>query len=158
MSSASPPDQPGAPVVQPSTPKKAPWLKWVAIGCGSALVLGVLFALAMFLIVRKATAAPEQAVAGFLAAAGSGNYSAAYDYFSAPLKQVQSLEEFTRAARSQPIFFQVTATNFNERSVDLNGAQLAGNVTLKSGTKVPASFKLVKENGAWKLISYQIGS
>ena len=26
------------------------------------------------------------------------------------------------------------------------------------GTEVPASFKLVKENGEWKLISYQIGS
>ncbi|MGH9364631.1 MAG: hypothetical protein ACRD1B_05120 [Thermoanaerobaculia bacterium] len=158
MTSTPPAYPPGAPAAPASTPKKKGWLKWVAIGCGGVLVLGALFGVAMFFVVRKATAGPERAVAGFLAAAGSGNYSAAYDYFSAPLKQVQSLDEFTRAAQSQPIFFQVTDTTFSDRSIDLNGARLAGSVTLKSGTKIPASFKLVKENGAWKLISYEIGS
>ena len=139
------------------TPKK-PWLRWVAIGCGGLLVLAAVLAVLMFVVVKKATAGPEEAVKSFLAAAGSGNYAAAHAYFSAPLQQVQSLEAFTESAKANPALFQVVDTTFNERSMDLNGAQLSGVLTLKSGTKMPASFKLVKENDTWKLIGYHIGS
>jgi len=52
----------------------------------------------------------------------------------------------------------VKDTTFSQRSIDTSGAQLSGSVTLTSGTQVPASFKLVRENGAWKLIGYNIGS
>jgi hypothetical protein len=31
-------------------------------------------------------------------------------------------------------------------------------LTLESGTRVAASFKLVKENGEWRLIAYHIGA
>jgi hypothetical protein len=40
----------------------------------------------------------------------------------------------------------------------MQGAKLAGTLTLGSGTEVPCSFQLVRENDLWKLISYNIGS
>jgi hypothetical protein len=145
----------------PSTPAQAPakrsWLKWVAIGCGLLIVVGICIGVGTCFVVKKATAAPEAAVHEFLAAAGAGDYERAYGYFSAPLKEKQSLESFQQAAQAQATMFKVKDTTFNSRSVDLNGAQLSGTLTLEAGTEVPASFKLVQENGQWRLISYQLG-
>lgn len=137
---------------------KKKWVRWTALGCAGLVVLAALLGGGLFLVVKKATAGPEQVVKGFLADAGQGNYTAAYDRFSAPLKQVQPFAEFQATAAANPTFFRVKETTFNQRSVNLSGAELSGTVTLESGTEVPASFKLVKENGSWKLISYHIGS
>lgn len=160
MSSAPPPYQTyqtNPPVGAPAQPGK-PWLKWVGLGCGGLLVLVAAFVFLMFFVVKKATSGPEEVVKGFLSAAGSGDYAKAYDTFSEPLKQAQTLEAFTQMVESNPMLFQVADTTFNNRSVDLSGAELSGTVKLRAGTKMPASFKLVKENDRWKLIAYHIGS
>lgn len=141
----------------PSSSSKS-WIKWVALGCGGLLVVSVAVVAGIFLIVKQATAGPEEVVHAFLEAAAAGDYATAHDYFSAPLKQAQSLEELTASAEANPMFFKVVETTFNDRSVDTAGAQLSGTATLEAGTVVPASFGLVRENGEWKLISYQIGS
>jgi len=148
-----PPPSPGAPPA-----RSKPWGKWVALGCGGLLLLGALLGGGIWLVVQKATAGPEEVIQAFLAAAGEGDYAAAHDHFSAPLKQAQPLDQFTAAASANSMFFQVTETTFNNRSVDTAGAELSGTVTLASGTTVPASFRLVRENEAWKLIAYNIGS
>jgi hypothetical protein len=142
----------------PATDAKKPWIRWVALGCGGLVVLFIAFFLIVTFVVRKATAGPEAVIQDFLAAAGAGRYEEAHDYFSAPLKETQPLSEFTAAAQQNAMFFQVRETTFNNRSVDTTGAELSGSVTLESGTVVPASFQLVRENGEWKLLGYHIGS
>lgn len=142
----------------PPPPPKRGWVKWVVLGCVGALVIIAVTFGAIFYGVTKATAGPEKAVRAFLAAAAAGDHAAAHGYFSEPLKQVQPYEDFVSAVRASPQFFDIASTNFSNRSVDQNGAQLSGKVTLKSGTEVPASFQLVRENDQWKLISYNIGS
>ena len=151
---AQPEQSPGG----PPGPRKRPWLRWVALGCGGLVVLAGLFAAGMFVVVRKATAGPEQVVKQFLAAAAKGDYAAAHALFSAPLKEAQPLAEFIASARANRTLFAVTDTTFSNRSIDLAGAELSGTVTLASGTVLPASFKLVKENRAWRLIAYHLGS
>jgi hypothetical protein len=106
----------------------------------------------------KATEGPEETVKSFLSAAADGDYKTAHDHFSRPLKEVQGLEAFEAAVRANESLFQVVETTFNQRSVDPNGAELSGTLTLRSGTRMAASFKLVKENDAWRLLAYQIGS
>jgi hypothetical protein len=59
-------------------------------------------------------------------------------HFSAPLKPVQPLEPFSEVVQANAVFCKVTDMNFNRRSVDQAGAELAGTVTLQSGTEVPA--------------------
>ncbi|HZI63243.1 MAG TPA: hypothetical protein VFE44_00610 [Thermoanaerobaculia bacterium] len=150
---ATPPPPP-----PPSPPPRRKIGKWIALGCvGLALAVAAFVAILYFGL-RASTAGPEQAVQGFLKAAGAGDYPAAYAYFSAPLQQSQTLAEFSAAAHENSIFFQVEETTFNQRHADTSGVELSGTVRLATGTEVPASFKLVKENGAWKLIGYQIGS
>ena len=142
----------------PPPPPKRGWVKWVVLGCVGILIIIALIFGGIFYGVTKATEGPEKAVREFLAAAAAGDYAAAHNYFSAPLKQVQPYEDFANAVRSQPQFFDIATTSFTNRSIDQNGAQLSGKVTLKSGTEVPATFQLVRENDQWKLISYNIGS
>lgn len=155
MANVPPSPQYGAP---PPAARKGGVLKWLLIGCGAVTLFVVIIGAVMFFGISKATEGPEKAVKAFLAAAAAGDYAAAHNYFSEPLKQVQPYDDFANAARSQPQFFAITHTSFSNRSIDQNGAELSGNVTLQNGTKVPAQFKLVKEQDQWKLISYNIGS
>ena len=133
------------------------WARWLGLGCGALLLLGAVAGSVFFLMIKKATAGPEKTVQEFLAAAGRGDFADAYDHFSSDLKTVQSLEQFTAEAAAHQGFFQVRETTFNSRSVDLQRAELSGSVTLTDGVEKPASFKLMKEKGEWKLTSYQLG-
>jgi hypothetical protein len=133
------------------------WLRWIGLGCGAFLLFASLVGSVLFVVVHKATGGPEKAIQEFLAAAGRGDYATAHGYFSEPLKQVQPLEQFTAEASAHQQAFQVQETTFNNRSVTLDGAELSGSVTLVGGATLPASFKLVKENGQWRLTSYQLG-
>jgi hypothetical protein len=149
----------GSPLPPGPPPSPIPsWARWVGLGCGALMLLGTVIGTVTFLVVQKATAGPEQVVQSFLAAAAAGDFQAAHGYFAEPLKQVQPYETFSTVAGQNRQLFAVEETTFNNRSVDLSGATLAGTVRLVGGTELPASFKLVKENGEWRLISYQIGS
>lgn len=132
--------------------------KKIAIGCGVLLLAFALFIGALIGFVWFATAGPEEAVRGFLAAAAAGEYEKAHDYFAVPLKEQQPLNEFRDGAEKTPSLFAIVDASFTDRSIDETGARLSGTVTLEAGTTVPASFRLVREGDAWKLIAYQLGS
>ncbi len=154
---AQPTYAPPLPPAPPPSPLPA-WLRFLGIGCGALLLLGMVAGSLFFLLMRKATEGPEETVKAFLAAAGSGDYDTAHGYFSEELKRVQPLGQFSAQAAAHQQVFQVQDTTFNNRSVDPSGAKLSGSVTLTSGTELPASFELVKENGQWRLTSYQLGN
>lgn len=132
--------------------------KKLAIGCGVIALALVVFVAAIIGFVWMATAGPEAVVQDFLAAAAAGDYEKAHDHFAAPLKEKQPLDEFKDAVADTPSLFDIADSTFSNRSIDQTGAKLSGTVTLKAGTKVPASFQLVKEGDAWKLIAYHVGS
>ena len=133
-------------------------VKWIVLGCVGALVVLTAFISIIFLVVMKATEKPEQVVKDFLKSAGNRETQAAYDHFSVPLKEAQSFDEFAAIIENNYSLFQVTDTTFSNRKVDQNGASFSGTITIAAGTKVPASFTLVRENEAWKLISYNISA
>lgn len=136
-----------------------PWVKWVGLGCGGAIVLGVALVAVIFFTVGKLTEEPERVVRDFLAAAAAGDYAKAHGYFSVPLKEAQPLEAFTAAVRARPSLFDVADVSFNNRSIDGQSiAKFEGTATLEAGTKVPVSFSLSRENGEWRLLAYHVGS
>lgn len=133
--------------------------KIIALGCGGLILAGVIFVAVLFGMVKMATSGVEEVVQDFLAATARGDYEAAHAHFSAPLKDVQPLDVFRTMAQENPHLFDVQETTFSTRSVSVtDGAVLAGTVTLRSGTKMPANFRLVEENDTWKLLGYNIGS
>lgn len=133
--------------------------KKIGIGCGVLVLAFVLFIGGLLGVVWWATAGPEETVRNFLAAAAAGDYATAHDHFSVPLKEKQPLEAFVSGIKQTPSLFDIADATFTNRSIDTTtGARLSGSVTLRSGTTVPASFQLVKEGEAWKLIAYHLGS
>jgi hypothetical protein len=132
--------------------------KKVGIGCGVA-ILGIIAVVGVtFFVVGRMTAEPERVVRDFLSAAAAGDYAKAHDSFAAPLKEQQPLEQFQKTVQETPSLFAIEDVSFNDRSIDTAGAKMTGTVTLKAGTTIPASFELVKERDAWKLISYHLGT
>ena len=149
----------GSPAPPAPPPSFLPgWAKWLGLGCGALLLLGAVIGTVVTLVVQRATAGPEQTVQAFLAAAAAGDFQAAHAYFAEALKTAQPYEQFSSVAGANQQLFAVADTTFNNRSVDLAGAKLSGTVRLASGAEMPASFELVRENGEWRLVSYQIGS
>ena len=46
------------------------WLRWVGLGCGALILLGMVAGSGIFLVVNKASAGPEATIQAFLKAAG----------------------------------------------------------------------------------------
>lgn len=139
-------------------PQKGSPVKWILLGCGSFILLGIVVFAGLWFFVKKATRGPEEVVRHFLEAAGRSDYRAAYDTFSVPLKQAQSFDEFREVVEKNLYLFQVTDIAFRSRSIDQDGAQFECSLTLESGTQIKGSFKLVKEKTEWKLIAYHLGT
>jgi hypothetical protein len=135
-----------------------PWLKWVGIGCFGAVILVAAFVAVVLFSVKTLTAGPEQVVHLFLTRAAAGDYVGAHALLSVPLQEQQPLERFSAAVQATPSLFSVVDTTFSDRSVDTNGTKLSGTLTLKAGTRVPASFTLVKEKESWRILAYHIGA
>lgn len=136
-----------------------PWLKYAGFGCGGLIALALVIGGVTFFVVKSLTAEPEREATAFLAAAAAGDYVKAHGYFSAPLKETQPLAAFTAAAKANPSLFDVKGFSFSNRSIDAaTGTTLEGTATLRAGTEVPISFRLVKENDHWKIIAYHIGA
>lgn len=145
----------------PPTPPPSPlpvWARLLGVGCGAVLLLASIAGITGFAVLSRASAGPEKTVQAFLAAAAAADWATAHAQFSAGLKEAQPYDEFSTIAAANQRFFQVQDTTFNNRSVNPAGAELSGSVTLTDGSQLPASFKLVKEEDEWRLISYQIGN
>ncbi len=138
--------------------EKKPLFKKVAIGCAGALLAIVVLVAVVFFVVGKMTAEPERVVREFLATATAGDYQAAHEHFSVPLQESQPLSVFIEDVERAPSLFAISDLSITSRSIDGSGCEFEGTATLEAGTRVPASFSLVKENEVWKLLSYSIGS
>lgn len=135
-----------------------PWLKYLGFGCGGLLLVVAAFVAVTYFVVTRMTAEPERVVREFLDAAAAGDFATAHGHFSAPLKEAQTLEAFTAAARARPSLFAVASTSFSSRSIEGGVTKLEGTATLVAGTTVPVSFSLVEENGRWVLLAYNLGA
>jgi hypothetical protein len=134
------------------------WGALILGGCGCfVFAIGVLIVVGYFGF-KAAVDAPRTAVDEFLAAAGEGDVETAHDYFANALKEVQPIEDFRAVVEQNPHLFVVVDSTFTEQSRDMAKATFRGTVTLENGSELPAEFVLIEEEGAWKLISYQIGS
>ena len=111
----------------PPTPPPSPlpgWARALGVGCGALLLFAALVGTTVTAVVGRASAGPEEEIQAFLAAAGSGDWTAAHGHFSEPLKQVQPLEQFSAIGAANQHLFQIEDTTFNNRSVSVGEAEL----------------------------------
>jgi hypothetical protein len=101
---------------------------------------------------------PEAVVHAFIFAVGSGNYSRAFDYFSAGLKESESVEHVRQLAHQYADRFMVMNTNFSTTQLSPTQVQVNGFVLLRSGRSMPVQFMLIMENDEWRIMTWRIGN
>ena len=146
--------QTAAPVTSPVAPKqqgKMPaWLK-VIIGIGIFIVLIVWVAF-------SATSGVVKTVEKHLDLLKQGDLRAAYNLTtSKDFRDATSFEQFAMIVQRFPAMRNTKKYSFNERNINSDGTGSAkGILTAADGTATPIIFKLIKENGQWKIISFTV--
>lgn len=149
---ASPvPQMPAGPA--PARKGKSP-LIWIGLGCCGCLLLGVIFAGAIFGGAWMATRGAADAAHTWLGEVRQGDSEAIHARLSSSYRgqlDEQELEQITSViARSKDATFPV-------RSVDNDRATLSGVLTGGDGPPQPVVIHLVKEDGEWKVDSVTLG-
>lgn len=75
------------------------------------------------------------------------------NYTSHEFQQATSLDEFRDFVTTYPIFQENQSAHFTQRSMQNHIGRLKGNLTGPDHEKVPIEYRLVKEDGKWKILS-----
>lgn len=98
-----------------------------------------------------------QAIGAFLTAVAAGDPAAAHGFLSVGAKEALPLEKFSSDVAARAGLFRTRDLRLVKGRGD-SGPRYKGSVLLESGREVPASFDLVREDGAWRLSRFRIGS
>lgn len=86
-----------------------------------------------------------------LKAIRSGDIAKAYGYTSKTFQQETSFENFKKFVETYEAFKNNDDVSFSTRETQNDTGILKGELKSKDGKKTPVSYKLVKENGDWKI-------
>ena len=146
-----PPIQPQmnvAPALKPK--KKMPLILKILIVI--VLIVVAVVALAMF-----ATQGLVTAVENHLALLKKGDIAAAYTQTtSKEFQNTLSQQEFQAFVQQYPFLLRNKSYSFTNREFNNNIGKVKGQLIAEDGAVVPIVFALVKENGQWKIISFEI--
>lgn len=119
----------------------------LALLVGAALIGGIIF------VAFQATKGVVKGADDFLALVGQGKLDEAYASTSAGLRKAQDRQTFERQVKTLGLDGYASST-WNSRSVENEVGKVEGTVETRSGTKVPLTMQLVKEDGTWKVLSF----
>ncbi len=126
-------------------------LKWVAIGCGGAILIFVILITIIFAVVLKVTSGPVKVVESQLEAIRANDIKKAYDFNSLQFKKSVPYKDFRQIVRHTAALKDNKSASFNNRKIKDGIATLRGTIKFKGG-KIPAEYRLVKENGQWRIL------
>lgn len=79
-----------------------------------------------------------------------------YAYTSSEFQKSTSLDEFREFVETYPVFVHNQSAHFTQRSLDHNLGTLKGNLTDLEHKKIPVEYKLIKEDGKWRILSIRL--
>jgi len=91
-----------------------------------------------------------------LAALSAGNIEKAYVYTSKDFQKRTSIDGFKQFINDYPSLKNNESWFFNNRAIENNMGMLAGTLTSKDGAKTPISYRLIWEDGAWRILGIQV--
>lgn len=136
--------------LQSQQKKRMPlWFKIVSFLAVLALIgvtAGILFTESLVDVVDKQLAAlKEEDVA-----------QAYYGYTSTDFQAATSLDQFRDFIQAYPILTHSQSASFPQRSMQQNIGTLKGTLTSADHLSFPVEYKLVKEDGKWKILSIRL--
>jgi hypothetical protein len=137
---------PGAP------PRKSRRGLWIKILAGVAVFIVAVVALALYL-----TADLIEPIDRQIAALRAGDLDAAYAETSIAFQEATSKEKFADFIKANRGLTQIADHSFSERSYENNIGKVSGTLTTKDGAVIPITYRLVKENGQWRILGFNVG-
>jgi hypothetical protein len=131
--------------------KKQAWSLSIGIALGIALLGGGFIWLVFFM-----TRGPVEAADTFLAQLGEGKIQQAYAGTTSGYRQTTPEERFSAAVRRWKLT-DYRAASWHNREVHNNTGAVEGMVTTRDGKVIPLKMSFLKEEGAWRLCSLQLG-
>jgi hypothetical protein len=128
--------------------------KWFIVAGATIIVIGAMVVVNFGL---TSGPAPLMATKAFYDAAERGDYQKAYAQFHSDLQAAQSLQEFVALARDHEAFRHATYRRWFTKVQD-DVATVEGAITVEGEIQVSAVFRLVQENGDWRIIDYTLES
>jgi hypothetical protein len=129
--------------IAPAAKKFPLWAKIILGVVGGIIVIILIALLATSSIVKVA----DQQLAYLKA----GNISAAYDMTASGFKTVMTLEQFTAFVNQYPVLSKNADRSFTNREIMNDQGTIDGTLKATDGTMMAVSYKLIKENGEWKI-------
>jgi hypothetical protein len=124
------------------------WLKITLL-----VTAGVAAAIAVIVyVVISMTNVLIEPVARQLAALKAGDMDSAYAETSEAFRQATTKEAFGKFVDEYPILRDAADHSFPTRNINNNEGYLRGSLTSSTGGVTPIEYRLVKENGFWKVI------
>lgn len=140
---------PPEPVHQQTVKKKMPiWYKIAAFLAVLALVgvtAGILF-----------TEGLVDVIDNQLEALRKQDITKAYSYTSKDFQATTTLDQFRNFVEAYPVFLNNQSAHFSQRSIENNIGTLKGNLTSLDHSNTPIEYKLIKEEGKWKILTIRL--
>lgn len=129
---------------------------WVALGCGTLLVLGVIAVVLFIFLILRVTGGPVEVANVQLDALRKGRIEKAYNYGSIDFKNSVSLARFKEFVKANPSLTENRRASFNMRKIENNTAVISGTLESSEGAVTPIEYRFVKENGEWKILNINL--
>lgn len=79
-----------------------------------------------------------------------------YDFTSQSFQEATSLETFGNFVKSYPFLTTYHSIRFIDRNVDNDQGRLEAIISPKEGKDLQVQYRLIKENGRWKILSIKL--
>jgi hypothetical protein len=131
------------------------WL-WLIFGCLGLVVIGVTIAVFLFVVVFKLFSGPIDQASDQLRLIRENKLSKAYDLGSNEFKKATNYDEFVQFVMDHPELSKNKSIIFGSNNIQGSNATLKGTIKSSDGTEIPVEYRLVKENGKWKVYYFTI--
>lgn len=122
--------------------------KYVAIGCGVALLLGCCIGGIGLAVCNNALSGPADAAHGFFNDLRMGNHQQALTRMNGAYQATHDLTRFQQSVSAIPALTAQSDATFSNRSVVNSGAEVSGTLTTPSGS-IPVTVNLTKIGEHW---------
>ncbi|MCW8408836.1 DUF4864 domain-containing protein [Legionella sp. PATHC035] len=140
-------------LTQNPSPFKKVMLVIGAVFAWLLLYVGTVFII-IFLLISGLTYPINQQ----LSALKSGDLEKAYSYTSKDFQKATSFADFKKFINHYPSLKNNASAFFNERMIENNMGIVKGTLTAKDGAKTPIEYRLIWEDGAWKILNIKLSS
>lgn len=116
----------------------------------------VIFIVGVIVLAMVATQGIADVAKGQLKALREGDMIKAYSFTSKDFRSATSLENFQKFVDSYPSLKKNESVSFSDRETNNDTGLLKGTLKSVDGAATPIEYKLIKENGEWRILSLKL--